>query len=142
MSNGAAMILSGVAANDVCATVAEDRARRLAPEYARLAEVAKGHWAGVKYDANRPFAETAKLIRKELAAASKADGPLNGVRCRVRSRCASLCEAIDITVAGAWSPAVQQAVEAVARQYCYDWSDRSADYSDVAFYLSVNFEPA
>jgi hypothetical protein len=97
-NDGASMVLGGVAANDVCATVGEDRARRLAPEYARLAEVAKTHWTGAKYDKSRPIAETAKLIRKELAAATKANGPLKGVKCRVRSGRATHRWAIDIEI--------------------------------------------
>jgi hypothetical protein len=97
MNNGAATVFGGVAANDVCATVSEDRERRLAPEYARLREVAKSHWTGAKYDAKRPLKDTAKLIRQELAAASKA-GVLAGVKCRVRSGRATYRGAIDIEI--------------------------------------------
>lgn len=98
MSNGAATVLGGVAANDVGATAAEDRARRLEPEYARLREVAKGHWTGAKYDRERPFAETAKLVRQELAAASKADGVLAGVKCTVKAGWSTYKRALDIKI--------------------------------------------
>jgi hypothetical protein len=98
MSNGAAAVFGEVAANDVCATVSEDRARRLEPEYARLREVAKGHWTGAKYDKERPFTETAKLIRKELAAASKADGVLRGVKCTVKSGWSTYKRSLDIKI--------------------------------------------
>jgi hypothetical protein len=98
MSNGAAMVSGGVAANDVCVTAAEDSARRLAPEYARLREVAKSHWTGAKYDPERPFKETAKLIRQELAAAAKADGVLKGVKCRVRAGWSTHRRSLDIDI--------------------------------------------
>ncbi len=98
MSNGAAMVLGGVAANDVCATVADDRARRLAPEYARLCEAANSHWTGAKYDKERPFKDTAKLVRQELAAAAKANGPLKGVKCSVKSAWSTHKRSLDITI--------------------------------------------
>lgn len=98
MSNGAAMAPANDVSSMVEVPVYPPVAKGLEAEYARLREVAKSHWTGAKYDAERPFAETAKLIRKELAAAAKADGVLAGVKCSVKSGWSTYKRSLDITI--------------------------------------------
>lgn len=98
MIDSAAMVQANDVSGMVEVAVYASSDKGLDGEYARLREVTKGHWTGAKYDKERPFKETAKLIRQELAAASKVNGVLNGVKCRVRSERATHSMALDITV--------------------------------------------
>lgn len=72
---------------------------RAAEEARIVTNAAAAHFQGSKYDRSRDVAETAKLIRKDLAAAGKTTtGPLAGCAFRVLTRRASMMVAIDVEI--------------------------------------------
>jgi hypothetical protein len=154
--------MSNAAANDVT-----DPRAALASEYARLANVAKGHTLGAKYRANMTGPEIAKAIRADIKAAQKA-GDLPAMTVSVRSRLSTHAMAIDVEIKAwsgqVWSTArarydvmrtggpipsrlshsaslLLDAVKSYADAYNYDRSDLATDYHNVNFFGSVDFAP-
>lgn len=87
--------MNNAAANDLT-----DPRAALASEYARLAEVAKGHWQGSKYAPGREPREIAVLIREEIKAEVKAGRLPSWLRVSVRSGWSGHAKSIDITLKG------------------------------------------
>jgi len=124
--------------------------------------------SGSKYQSGRSGAEIAKLIRNEIKAACKADGPLFGCKVSVRYRSATHRVAIDIEItetpasilnhervlAVAANPyevcrlprytpqgeAMLAAAQQIADAYNRFESDIQTDYNNDAFFCSVTFD--
>lgn len=124
--------------------------------------------SGSKFQAGRKGTEIAALIRGEIRAACKADGPLKGYKVSVRFRWATHSKAIDIEIqdapanimtpewvranaAGDWRAtegvrrftpialAAQETLRTIAAQFNRFDSDSQSDYYNDEFFCSVDF---